>query len=219
MPWWSKLGPKTRLFGSFVLAALPLTFMKAFLISGNNKMFQTHPNFFPASIPGNNCVCGILICVSDIRDHNLGAWGACEHRGEWEMGGWGGKSAISGVTNRKIFLFKVMCLYYFFWLNATHLVASTYFSHSRSRQWPLSLFLQLSAVLPTPSCKRKGGGQRFTSPLIEPMPLPPSPLERCCPAMIGFQLFSPLCIPREWGGAQDWLCVLDEFPLFWEWTG
>ena len=79
-----------------------------------------------------------------------------------------------------------MCLYYFLWLNTTRLVASTYFSHSRSHQWPLSLFLQLSAILHTPSCKRKGGGQRFTSPLIQSMPLPPSPLGGCCPALTWF---------------------------------
>lgn len=79
-----------------------------------------------------------------------------------------------------------MCLYYFFWLNTTCFVASTYFSHSRSHQWPLNLFLQLSAILPIPSCKRKGGGQRFTCPLIQSMPLPPSPLGGCCPAMIWF---------------------------------
>lgn len=87
-----------------------------------------------------------------------------------------------------------MCLYYFFWLNTTH-------------QWPLSLFLQLSAILPTPSCKRKGGGRRFTSPLIQLMPLPPSPLGGCCPALTWFSTIFSIVHSKGVGwGARLTLC-------------
>lgn len=101
-----------------------------------------------------------------IRDHNLGAWGACEHWGGGGMRHEGWQECHPGGNgDRKRFIFKVTCLYYSFQLNTTYLVASTYFSHS----WVISdhqaflwtapndePYIQLSPILPNPFLQGEG---------------------------------------------------------------
>ena len=170
---WSKLGPEAPWFGSFVLATLPLTFLKAFLLSGNNKTFQTYPNFFSSLSTWNqlsSVESSFLLVISETTVWELGVHvriGGSEGQGQG--------CHPEGNRDR-----KVTCLYHYFQLNTPYLVASTYFSHSISHQWPLSLSLQLSPILPTPSCKGKGDGHRFIWPLIGTVPLPHPQKDAAC---------------------------------------